>query len=205
MGRTSVGRTARNGLLALGLLTAARIDGRAQAPAPAKHETFTAKTINMSVGASQNVKIDVFRWSTEDERKALVSAVKDHNEKAIAEAFQKAPSLGSIWTNESLGYSIRYAFSDTMANGMERVIVLTDSQLGSWSGQIWKPLQASGSVSYPYSLIELRLNRTGTGEGKISLAGTVIADDNARTLTLGDYDAAPVLLRPVKHESEHQK
>ena len=200
---TSVGRTARNGSLALGLLLAARIDGRAQAPA--KYETFTAKTVNMSVGAGQNVKIDIFRWSTEDERKVLVSVVTDNNEKALADAIQKAPSLGSIWTSESLGYSIRFAFRDTLASGMERVIVLTDGQLGSWSGQIWKPLRASGTASYPFSLIELRVNRTGTGEGKMSMAGKVVADDNAKTLTLGDYDAAPVLLRPVKHESEHQK
>ena len=151
------------------------------------------------------MKIDVFRWSTEDERKALVSAVKDNNEKAIAEAIQKAPSLGSIWTNESLGYSIRYAFTDAVADGMERVIVLTDGQLGSWSGQIWKPLRASGAVSYPFSLVELRVNRAGTGEGKLSMAGKVVADDNAKTLALGDYNAAPVLLRPVKHESEHQQ
>jgi hypothetical protein len=200
---TRVGRTVRNGSLALGLLLAARIDGRAQAPA--KHETFTAKTVNMSVGAGQNVKIDIFRWSTEDERKGLVSVVTDNNEKALVDAIQKAPSLGSIWTSESLGYSIRFAFRDTLANGMERVIVLTDGQLGSWSGQIWKPLRASGTVSYPFSLIELRVNRMGTGEGKMSMAGKVVADDNAKTLTLGDYDAAPVLLRPVNHESEHQK
>jgi|KBSSwiStaDraftv2_1062776.scaffolds.fasta_scaffold1131117_2 hypothetical protein len=196
-------RSAINLALAVGLLAASPGDGRAQAQA--KHETFTAKTINMSVGAGQNVKIDVFRWSTEDERNALVSAVKGHNDKAVADALQKAASLGSIWTNENLGYSIRYAVSDTTTTGMERVVVLTDSQLGSWSGQSWKPIQASANVTYPFSLIELRVNRAGTGEGKMSLAGTVIADENAKTLTLGDYDAAPVLLRPVKRESEHQQ
>jgi hypothetical protein len=199
----SRGRSAINLALAVGLLAASPGDGRAQPQA--KHETFTAKTINMSVGAGQNVKIDVFRWSTEDERNALVSAVKEHNDKAVADALQKAASLGSIWTNENLGYSIRYAVSDTTTTGMERVVVLTDSQLGSWSGQIWKPIQASANVTYPFSLIELRVNRAGAGEGKMSLAGTVIADENAKTLTLGDYDAAPVLLRPVKHESEHQQ
>ena len=178
-------------------------DGRALAQA--KRETFTAKTVNMSVGAGQNVKIDVFRWSTEDERKPLLSAVNANNDKALADAIQKAPSLGSIWTNESLGYSIRYAFTDTLGNGMERVIVLTDRQLGSWSGPIWKPLQAFGTVSYPFSLLELRVTRAGTGEGKMSMAGKVVADENAKTLVLGDYDTAPVLLRPVKHESEHQQ
>ena len=196
-------RSAINVALAIGLLAVSFGDGLAQAQA--KHETFTARTVNMSVGAGQNVKIDIFRWSTEDERKALVAAVKDHNDKAITDALQKAPSFGSIWTNENLGYSIRYAFSDTTTNGMERVVVVTDSQLGSWSGQIWKPVQAAGNVTYPFSLIELRVNRTAAGEGKMSLSGTVVADDRAGTLTLSDYDRAPVLLRPVKHESEHLK
>ena len=46
---TSAGRTARNWALVLGWLLAAPLDGQAQASA--KHDTFTAKTVNMSVGA----------------------------------------------------------------------------------------------------------------------------------------------------------
>jgi hypothetical protein len=198
----SVRRIAAVCACVVGLVVAGRIDGRAQAPA--KHETFTAKTVNMSVGAGQDLKIDVFRWSSDDERAALLAALKDNNEKALATAIQKAASLGTIWTNESLGYTVKYAYRDTMSNGSERVILATDGRPGSWSGQIWKPLHAS-AADYPFTVIELRLGRAATGEGKMSLASKVVADDAAKTIALADYDTSPILLRPVKYDSGNQK
>ncbi len=58
---------------------------------------------------------------------------------------------------------------------------------------------------YPFSLIELRFSRSGVGEGKMSLTSKVVANDTGQALVLGDYDAAPVLLRPVKRESGPSK
>ncbi|HEX7796085.1 MAG TPA: hypothetical protein VF456_17105 [Vicinamibacterales bacterium] len=203
MVRTSVGRIVVSCACVLGLVVAGRMDGRAQAPA--KHETFTAKTVNMSAGAGQDLKIDLFRWSSDDERTALIAALKDNNEKALADAIQKAASLGTIWTNESLGYTVRYAYRDTMPNGSERVILATDGRPGSWSGQVWKPLHGSAAADYPFTVIELRLGRGATGEGKMSIAAKVVADDAAKTIALGDYDTSPTLLRPVKHDAVNQK
>src|SRR5215831_19690649 len=194
MVRTSVGRIAVGCVCVLGLLLTGRTDGRAQAPA--KHETFTAKTVNLSVGTGQDLKIDLFRWSSDDERGALVAALKDSDAKALAAAIEKAASLGTIWTNESLGYTVKYAYRDTMSNGSERVILATDGRPGSWSGQVWKPLHASGA-DYPFTVIELRLSRAATGEGKMSLASRVVADDASKTIALADYDTSPTLLRPV--------
>jgi hypothetical protein len=202
MGR-KVGRAALNAVLTVSVLAGARANGLAQSQA--KHEIFSAKSVNMSVGSGQDLKMDVFRWSTDEERNLLVSALKDKNDKALAEAVQKAPSLGSIWTNENLGYAIRYGYRDVLANGSERVILVTDGRFGSWSGQVWKPLHASDTSDYAFSLIELRLNRTGTGEGKMSLTTKVVVDETGKTLALGDYDAAPILLRPVKRESGPSK
>jgi hypothetical protein len=198
-----VGRAALNVLFALAVLAGAGTAGLAQSPP--KHDTFSAKTVNLSVGAGQDLKIDVFRWSTDDERQGMISALKDNNDAALAEAMQKAPSLGSIWTNEALGYTIRYAYRDTLANGSERVILGTDGRFGSWSGQVWKPLPPAATVDHPFSFIELHVGRTGAGEGKLSLTTKVVVDEAGKTLGLGDYDAAPILLRPVKRESGPSK
>ena len=51
-----------------------------------------------------------------------------------------------------------------------------------------------------FTLIELRLNRAGIGEGKMSLATRVAADQAAGTIALDNYDTAPILLKNVKHE-----
>jgi len=173
--------------------------------AQAQRESFTAKTVNLAVGAGQDLKIDVFRWSTDGERSVLLTALKDKGDAGLAAALEKAPSLGNIWTNESLGYTIRYAYRDTLANNSDRVILLTDRRLGSWAGQMWKPVRTAETPDYPFALIELRVSRTGPGEGKMSLTTKVASDESGKTIALADYNAAPVLLRPVKHESERQK
>ena len=48
-----------------------------------------------------------------------------------------------------------------------------------------------------FTLIELRLNKQGRGEGKMSLAAMVSADSAAQTVALEDYAGAPVLIEKV--------
>jgi hypothetical protein len=186
-----------------GLLLVGRLDAQTPAP-PTRHEIYTAKSVNLSVGAGHDVRIDVFRWSTEGERQAFLTAAKNTDDKVLAAALEKAPSVGTVWTNESLGYTIRYAYTDTVPNNVERVVVVIDGRLGAWSGQPWKPTRSSAAPDAPFTLIELRLGRAG-GDGKMSLSNKISIDDEAKTLTLSDFDAAPVLLRPARHNVEHQK
>jgi len=191
------------GLVAVALSSRALAQTSPQAQT--QRETFTARTINLAVGTNQDLKMDVFRWSNDEERNTVLTALKDKGDPGLADALGKAPSFGSIWTNESLGYPIRYAYRDTLSNGSDRVILLTDRRLGSWTNQAWKPQRSAEAPDYPFVLIELRLTRAGTGEGKMSLTTKVAADESGKTLALADYNTAPVLLRPVKHEAEHQK
>ena len=54
---------------------------------------------------------------------------------------------------------------------------------------------------HAFTLIELRLNKQGRGEGKMSLAAKVAVDAAAKTLALDNYAVAPVLLTNVRHGS----
>ena len=195
---TRVNRAALTMAFGFSIAAATLTDGLAQSQ-QAKLDAFSAKTVNLSVGSGQDLRIYVFRWCTDEERSVLLGLLKNNNDKAFYEAIQKAPSLGNLWTNEGLGYTIRYAYRDALDNGSERVILVTDSQFGAWSGQLWKPLRAAVTADYPFSLIELRLNSTG-GEGKMSLTSKVAADETGKTIALAAYDAAPVLLRSVNRE-----
>ena len=116
------------------------------------------------------------------------------------EAFQSQPSAGYVWSDETLGYSIRYAFRQSLPDGGERIILLTDRPLGSWSGKAWKATGQGEGSEYPFTLLELRLSKAGSGEGKMSLTTKVAVDQDARTLALQAYQSAPVLLRGVKRE-----
>src|SRR5436190_22708234 len=86
---------------------------------------FTATAVNVT-GAPDPLKIDLLRWSTDAEREQLLSVWSDKGEKEFAAALSKAPSLGYLWTSESAGYSVRYAYRTSMPDGSQRLIVATD-------------------------------------------------------------------------------
>jgi hypothetical protein len=59
-----------------------------------------------------------------------------------------------------------------------------------------------GAVSsYPFSVIELRLNAKGEGEGKTSSTGKVAVDAAGKTIGLENYGSLPVVLKSVKRRA----
>jgi hypothetical protein len=104
-----------------------------------------------------------------------------------------------LWSSETVGYSIRYAYKVEQPDGSVRIILATDRRLGGWNN-LWKPV--SGTVSptedYRFSVIELRLNKLGMGEGKVSLAGPIAIDSSTQSIDVDNYAGAPVVLKAVK-------
>jgi len=136
---------------------------------------------------------------TDAEREQVFQALSEKGEKEFLSVLSKQPTLGYIWTSESAGYSVRYAYQTTTPDGGERVIVATDKPLGSWNPQIWKAAGTATASPYEFTVIELRFNRRrGTGEGKSSLFAKVTADKATKTIALENYAAAKVVLKDVK-------
>lgn len=158
--------------------------------------SFTATTIGLNPGAGHKLTIDILHWSPDAEIAKLVAAFTEKGEKEWSTALQAAPLAGYIWIEgESLGYSIRYAQRVTMPDGSERVLVATDRPVGSVGRQAWKAT-GPAAADYPFSIVELRINRAGLGEGKASLAGKVVTD--GKVIALENYATSPTLLRGVK-------
>jgi hypothetical protein len=124
---------------------------------------------------------------------------RDTPEKSLAAALQAADGVGYLWTSESTGYSLRYAYRLAEPDGSERIILATDRQLGDRDNS-WQPASGKASDS-GFSVIELRLNANHEGEGKASVSGKVTVDSSANTISLDGYAALPVLLRNVKLRS----
>jgi hypothetical protein len=116
---------------------------------------------------------------------------------ALTAAIGKAPTLGYIWTSDIIGYSIKYARLVALPDGGERIILATDRRLGAYTAA-WTPATTTPATDYEFTLIELRLNAKGSGEGKTSLVTKVIVDQEAKTIALDDYFAAPAMLQNIK-------
>jgi hypothetical protein len=171
---------------------------RTSQPNPtAQIEEYLATTVNMNPGANEKLSIRVSRWSTDAERERLTGLLAEKGDAELQTALAAAPTLGYVWTSETLGYSLRYAHRLPMPDGGERIILAADRRLGVWSREAWKA-SAAGAPDYPFTVIEVRLNRKGTGQGKMSLGAKVAVEHETKTIALEHYDAAPVLLEDVK-------
>jgi hypothetical protein len=115
---------------------------------------------------------------------------------ALTAAIGSAPTVGYIWTNDITGYSIKYAYRASTPDGGERIILATDRRLGAYTGA-WTPV-APAVTDYEFTLVEMRLDAKGLGEGKTSLTTKVILDNEAKTVALEDYGATPAILQNVK-------
>lgn len=122
-------------------------------------------------------------------------APKPTPEAALAKALQESTTVGYLWSREVAGYAIRYAGKFANPDGSERIILITQRRLGAVN-ELWKPVGAEASPS-DFSLIELRFNANGKGEGKGSFNGKVATDTALNIVALENYDALPVVFTEV--------
>ena len=159
---------------------------------------FAAQIANVNDTTSTAITVDLLRWSTDAERDRL-TGVFAKGEAEVPAALKGQESVGYLWTGESVGYPLKYAYRQTMADGTERIILLTDRKLGVYSGRPWRVAAAAGQAAdYPFTVIEVRLPKGRAGEGKLSLAAKVTVDTEAKSIALDNYAAAPVSLRNVR-------
>jgi len=166
-----------------------------QAQTMGSPERYTANAINMNRGAAGMIEIVVNRWSTDAQRDQLMSVMMSKGPEKLLDALQDMPRMGYIKTPDSIGWDLHFTRKIPGKDGGERVVLLTDRRIG-----FWEAANRPRSIDYPFTVIELRVNRDGEGEGKMSLATKIIADKENNIVTLENYDIQPVLLTNVKRE-----
>jgi hypothetical protein len=142
---------------------------------------------------SDMVDIVISRWSTAAERDRLVNVLFEKGADALLAALQDTPSVGYIRTPNSLAYDLRFAKEIPGEDGGRRIILVTDRPIGTWEA-VHRPR----TIDYPFTLIEIRVNRDGEGEGKMSIAARITANKASNTIELEDYAIQPVRLMSVQ-------
>jgi hypothetical protein len=183
------------GTLMAGLVSASTLSLAQTNGAP---ERFTAMAVNMSnVGRSGAgvVEIAVDRWSTDAERNRLVTTLLERGPEKLLDVLRSMPRVGYIRSPNSLGWDLHYAQKKPLPDGGERVVIATDRPIG-----FWEAANQPRSLDYPFTVIELRLNANGEGEGKMSIATKVTVDPESKIVVLEDYGSQPVMLTSVRRE-----
>ena len=167
-------------------------------------ETFTATTANMDP-AGEDLRFSVLRWSSEADRQAVVDvllspAAEQGHDAELSELIE-LPSLGHLWPGSSgFGYALKYAQRVATADGGEHLTFVTGRRLGTFGREPWTSTTVPATPVRAFTVIDLRLNSNGDGEGKMSVSTDVVFDTKRSTVALGNYDAAPVLLEAVKRQ-----
>jgi hypothetical protein len=161
-------------------------------------EEFTAVAIandNLASGAG-TVQIRITRWSTEVERQQLVDTLLSKGPEALLGALRETRSVGTIRTPDSIGYELHYAQQARTEEGGRRLVIATDRPIGFW--EAWNRPRM---LDYPFTIIQMQLDRDGKGQGSMSYATRVIAHD--KTIELENYTSSPVMLTQIEAQRAH--
>ncbi len=166
-----------------------------QAAAQATPQRFRALAADLSGRGrpAQTVEIEIRHWSTDGQRDQLLQVLRDKGQDAMLDVLQKMPVVGSIRTPDTLAYDLHYARSQPWGDGGEQVLIATDRYIN-----YWEAANGSRRLQYPFTVIQLRVDGNGEGEGRLSLATKVIAA--GREIVLENYDTQPILLTGLTRE-----
>lgn len=171
--------------LAVALLaSAAAVQGEAKA------EQFTANLVTLEGGGAAQVLIHVDHYTSDQERDKLRKVLAAKGPDALRDALWDVES-GYIRVDGGLGYPIAVARSQPAANGGRVVRIMIDRQLS-----FRELADKARSADYPFSYIELHLDRNGKGEGTMIPAARV--NLSGGTVDIEAYGPVPWRLLTVR-------
>ncbi len=158
-----------------------------------EREDFTAVAVvnnNLGSGAG-TVQIQVTRWSTEAERSALVTTLREKGPMKLLDALQDMRPVGIIKTPDSLGYDLRYAHQVKGEDGGRRIVIATDRPIG-----FWETRNQPRTLDYPFTVIQMQMGSDGRGTGTLSYATKIRAEGS--TIELENFATSPVMLTQIE-------
>lgn len=160
---------------------------------PEKYTAFAVDISNTARRANASpVDITINRWSTDAERDQLLAVLREKGQDGLLEALQKLPVVGYINTPGSLRYDLHFARQRPEPDGGRMIFLMTDRYVGAWEA-----INRPRTIDYPFTLIQLQVDKNGSGVGKASIY-TKITQTKEGTIELENFSNQPVMLNEVK-------
>lgn len=182
----------------LGCFTLATLSSARGAESAGPVERFTALADHLGdTGPTQqrtvDVEISIDRWSSDAERTALGAALGAHGDTGLLQALRASPRVGTFRSANSLAWDLHLAREQALPDGGRRIVLVTDRPISQWEANHTTPL-----TRYPFSAVELQLDKDGKGTGKVSVATKVRLSPDGQEIQLDSYSSEPVRLLGVK-------
>jgi hypothetical protein len=94
-----------------------------------------------------------------------------------------------------LGTDIRYAMSFPGDDGGRRIVIITPRVIG-----FREAANQPRTYDYPFTLFEMRFDRSGKGEGRMAYATQIMFDKKKNQIELENYSSEPVRLQNLTLE-----
>jgi len=151
-------------------------------------ETFTCFAASLGTGRSSVIDITINRWSTDQEREMLLTTLQEFGQDKLLAALEKIrPPVGYMRTPNSIGYDLYYARNNPQPDGSRKVVLATNRRVS-----FREAANNARSMEYQFTLIELHLDKSGKGEGKLVPAAKVSWDTKEKKIEIENYNALPV-------------
>jgi len=192
-------------LLALLPLVLFQSAGARNVQAQGERLEITAFAVNMSTiatGANAVVDITVNSWSSPEERERLITTMLEKGADALLRELQKAPAKGRFRIPSAkapdphhlaLGLDLRYAWQTPLPEGGRRIVLATDRYIGFEEAR-----NQPRTIDYPFTLMEIRVDKNGRGEGKMAVATKISFDKKNKQMELENYGSEPVRLNNLQ-------
>ena len=160
-----------------------------------KRYRFTAFAVNMGSGPKAGViDITLERLTTAEERDNLIAAFVEGGQDKLLSALQKVkPRVGYIRSANSIGYDLQYAWRIVNSDGTSRIIIGTDRPVSFFEAS-----RNTRTMDYPFTIIEMRLDAKGEGEGRMASGTKISKSKDGKTIELENYGISPVALNQIK-------
>jgi hypothetical protein len=103
------------------------------------------------------------------------------------------PRVGYMRFPQTLGYDLQYAYRFVNADGTSRLVIATDRKIGFAEAR-----NQPRTMDYPFTVIEMRLDKDGNGEGRMAVATKISKSKDGKTIELENYGISPVALNEIK-------
>jgi hypothetical protein len=186
--------------LGVGLIVTLLVATDQPARAQAKHlEQFSAFAVNLQ-GAKPGdrsmsgvLQITIDRWSSEMERNELIESFTNKGQNGLLNTLEDMKPTGYIRLPTTLGYDLRFAREIPLPDGGRRIILATDRRMTA------QEIARGGlSLDYPFTIIELRVNKANMGEGRLSAFTRIQTNKKEQVIELENWGDAPARLTEVK-------
>jgi hypothetical protein len=155
-------------------------------------------------GQSTTLQITITRWSTPEEREALLAQLIENGQEALNKALNKSEETGFVRATGPRAGSrtnfpserLRYAFQFQGEEGKRRIVLALDRPIG-----MWEAINQPRFRDYDITFIVLDVDAEGKGEGQLAMGVRMGVDRENKKLVIENFGTEPIRLTRVSRSN----